>query len=169
LNMDLDVECDIESKSVKGKAIERKQLAEVLNIIASNQMFTQSPTLLDQILSDYDIRNRDKIIAEVMQASQAQAEAAKPIATPSEPKGPSISLSFKGELLPKAAQDAILDKVLGMDVPMDTPSPSPLSPQPGVVPPAPGPFSTSKGVGTGTEGLEGMDVGNGSMSTGGMV
>ena len=68
INADLDIEIDVESKTAKNKAIERKQLAEVLSIILQNPVLMQSPTLLDQIFRDYDIRERDKMISEIQQA-----------------------------------------------------------------------------------------------------
>lgn len=125
VDVDLNIECDIESKSPRNKALDRKQLTEVLTTIASNPMFVQSPTLLDQILRDYDIREKDKIIQELTAAhKQAQdaaaAAATPPPASPQKEKGLAVSLALKHELLPAHAVDVIVDKVMGMDVPIDT-------------------------------------------------
>lgn len=153
LDVDLDIEIDIESKTPKNKAIDRKQLTEVLNIIAQNPMFVQSPTLLEQIFKDYDIRDHKKIIAELQQAVQAQMQAQQPQPTPTpQPEGPrlGVNISFKGEMLPIPVADKILDLAFKTDIPMQnaasfTPS------APGT--PTQGQATSPESVGSGTEGM----------------
>ena len=145
INTDVDIEIDIESKTAKNKAIERKQLAEVLAIILQNPVFMQSPTLLDQIFRDYDIRERDKIISEIQQASQAQRQAAQPIA---EKKGLNLSLSLKHELLPVEAVDKIVDMIMQEDIPVVTQPQQPPVKNKNLQQP-----DFNESVGAGTEGM----------------
>ncbi len=160
IDVDLDIEIDIESKSPKNKAIERKQLTEALTIIGGNPIFIQSPTLLDQILRDYDIRERGKIITELQQAMQAQQQAAQPV---QDKKGLNLSLSLKHELLPPEAIDKIVDLIMNEDIPINQ----------GVMPQQQiggngrqrmPDFNESVGAGT-----EGMGPGSGLMPQGSMV
>lgn len=160
IDVDLDIEIDIESKSPKNKAIERKQLTEALTIIGGNPIFIQSPTLLDQILRDYDIREREKIITELQQAMQAQQQAAQP---QQEKKGLNLSLSLKHELLPPAAIDKIVDLIMNEDIPIMegvVPQPQPETGGNGGQPD----FNAPVGAGT-----EGMGPDSGLMAQGGMV
>lgn len=142
INVDVDIEIDIESKSPKNKAIDRKQLTEVLSIIAGNPIFMQSGTLLDQILRDYDIRERDKIIQELQQAAQQQAQASAP---QPQQKGLNLSLSLKHELLPAEAVDKIVDMIMQDDIPIAQGSSS--------LPGAATSINPNESVGAGTEGM----------------
>ena len=162
LDVDLNIEVDIESKSPKSKALDRKQLTEVLTIIAQNPIFMQSQTLLDQILRDYDLREKDKIIAELQAAMQAQAEASKPEPVAPENKGINLSLSLKHELLPPEAVDRIVDMIMQADIPIASSTPS--------FPPTGGAgsemASPDQSVAAGTEGME---PGSGMMPSGEIV
>ena len=165
LDTDLSIEIDIESKSPKNKALDRKQLTEALTVIANNPLFIQSPTLLDQIFRDYDIREHQKIIEELQAAIQAQTEAAQP--PPAEPQKPgmNLSLSLKHELLPTGAVDKIVDMIMNADIPIN---PAASSTQP--------PFEAERGGLTRPRpaesiaaGTEGMDAGSGMMPSGEIV
>lgn len=166
INVGLNIEIDIESKTAKSKAIDRKQLTEVLSIISANPIFMQSPTLLDQILRDYDIREKDKIIAELQAAVQAQqqaeSQANQPAAAP-EKQPITISLALKQEYLNEQTLNALLDKFLGFNVPVTGQEISALggNPQqgqdigqsPGMQFGGPGP-ALNASPGAGTEGVE---------------
>jgi len=164
LDTDLSIEIDIESKSPKNKALDRKQLTEVLSIIAQNPIFMQSPTLLDQILRDYDIREKDKIIQELQSAVQAQMEAQQPPPTEPQKPGLNLSLSLKHELLPTAAVDSIVDMIMNADIPINAaPSTQPPGNGGGQTQPR---LSPSESIG---DGLEGMDAGSGMMPSGEVI
>ena len=89
LSMKMDVEVDIESKTPKNRAIERKQLIESAQVFPP---LASSPTYIDQLLRTFDIRERDKIMQEIMAASQPKEQ--KPEAKPI-----SMSLPIAYELL----------------------------------------------------------------------
>lgn len=151
LNLDLDIEIDIESKTPKNKAIERKQLIEVMQVVAGNPVFMQSPTLLDQILRDYDIREREKIITELQQAVQNLSQPQKP--------GLNLSLQLKHELLPTEAVDKIVDMIMQADIPI---VPRGTNGGNGKKPD----LALSEPVGAGTEGME---PGSGMMPSGEVI
>jgi hypothetical protein len=149
LDIDLNIEIDIESKTAKSKAIDRKQLTEVLTIISQNPIFMQSPTLLDQILRDYDIREKDKIIQELQAAVQAQAEASKPV--PTETKPPiNISLALSQEYMNENTLNFLLDYTLKTNVPVTKRETALI----GGIDGRPLQGSPAESVGAGTEGIE---------------
>jgi hypothetical protein len=117
IDVDLNIEIDIESKTPKSKALDRKQLNEMLTLIAQNPIYMQSPTLMDQLFRDYDIREKDKIIAELQQASQASQAAQNQPVTPQKPLL-NLSLALKQELLPIPAVDKIVDIIMNTDIPI---------------------------------------------------
>lgn len=167
IDIDMDVDVDIESQSAKNKAIERKQLIEAIGVVPD---LILCPTVVEKLARLLMLRDTEKVKIELMQAQQAKAAAAAQANIPqpvkSETKGPSISVSFKGEALPLKAQNVILDKIMQTDVPMDTENPS-SSPslQPGGQPTAPGnslPAPINKG-------LEGMEPGSGMLPSGEVV
>lgn len=153
ISPDLDIEIDIEQKSPKNRAIDRKQMMEAM---ANAPILAQSPTYLKQLIKTFDsIREQDAIFQEIMQVQQATAKAAKP--APAQEKIP-ISIAFKGEMLPIEAQDMILDKIFKMDLPINAPS-APTQPVGTPLPPTGAPLPIG-------EGTEGMEPGAGMMPSG---
>jgi hypothetical protein len=139
-------------------------LNEVLTLIASNPIFMQSPTLLDQIFRDYDIREKQKIIEELQAAAQAQIEAQKPVEAPPQKQGLNLSLSLKHELLPTEAVDRIVDMLMNADIPIYTASSQTSFDQAGeLTPPR---LRPSEAVGAG---IEGMSPGSGMMPSGEVI
>jgi hypothetical protein len=143
VNLDLDLDIDIESKTPKGKAIDRKQLTEALATIVQNPIFMQSPTLLEQVFRDYDIRNSKKIIAELQAAMAAQQQG-----QPKEPVSQTrINIAVPWELLNPEAKDKIMDLAFQADIPIPVGTPGNGG---GTVAP---PGTTREGVDSGLEGL----------------
>jgi hypothetical protein len=141
IDLDLDIEINIESKTLRTRAIERKQMIEAGT---GYPMLWQSPTYVSKFLDTFDMREIDKIQQEIQQAQAAQMQANQPQGTP--PKEPSISVSFKGELIPTETANAILDTAFNKYIPY--PGTQALPPGDG------GEMSTGESPAAGTEGLQ---------------
>lgn len=115
INPDLDIEINIEDRSPRNMAIDRKQMIEAANTFPPLQ---QSPTFIKQLLKTFDLRDQNKILNEVMQGIQAQIQSTQP--QPQEKKGLNLSLSLKHELLPEVAVDRIVDMIMNADIPIST-------------------------------------------------
>lgn len=137
IDIDLDIEINIESKTPKSRAIERKQMIEAGT---GYPMLWQSPTYTKKFLDTFDMREVDKILEEVQQAQSA-------INTPAEPPKPGIALSLalKQELLPTEAVDKIVDMLMKADIPIATGQSQPGN---GSQP------STAESPAAGTEGMQ---------------
>ncbi len=123
INIDLDIEIDIDSRSNRTKAVERKQFSEFLALLASSPLIMQSETLLSQVFSQYSIKEADKIIEELKGSMESRAEPQPAM----QDNRLALSLALKHELLPPKAVDAIVDAIMGLDIPIGQ---SPQEPPP---------------------------------------
>ena len=153
IDLDLDIEINIESKTLKTKAIERKQMIEAAS---GYPMLWQSPTYVKHFLDTFDMREIDKIQEEIQQAQAAQMQAMQPQFTPPPLNEPSVSISFKGEMIPIETANAILDTAFNKDIPYPGPVAPPVqqvSDNSGTLPAQGVQPATGESPAAGTEGM----------------